>query len=331
MKKCLCLILFLLAAFMLAGCNKTTKDKSLYGKYPDAILKAISEKKEINKSYRDLTTDDLAKAKIFYFEREYDKDYIDKKYGLEQGKTYDFSILGKMPNLRNIYFHYGNEIHVKSYDFLKDLKNLEILTVENIDDNDIKYIKNIKSLKYLDIFDSKITSIDFLKNLSQLEMLHIDGTPTINDYGPLKYLKNTHSIMLTNNDITDERFSTIPDLNTVTSLDLSKNNINTIFRFPLLPNLEALQLSSNNIKSLDLSSAHISKLEGLYIDDTDISDINDIKGADSIEYINLLDTKINRLSPLNDYKNLETIYVNKSNIIDMDQLKNKNIKIYNSL
>lgn len=94
----------------------------LYGKYPDPILKVIGDNPDVQKDYKEVTSDDLNKIKSFAYYRN-NGDYPDESfYGFEANKVYDFSILLDMPNMTELDISYGDNIRLKDYSIQNSLK-----------------------------------------------------------------------------------------------------------------------------------------------------------------------------------------------------------------
>lgn len=307
---------------------KSKDNELLFGKYPEPILIAIGENNDVKKEYKELTRGDLKKIKHLSFNKEYGFSYISKKYGFEENKEYDFSLILEMPNLETLSLEFGNSnIRLKDYSVLKKLNHLKTLTISNIHDSDINNITSIKSLEWLSISYSDITKISFLENYGPLKVFTLNYCYNIKNFDELRYLKNIELINLSNMNIIEKELSTFPDIPTLKSLGLAGNNLSNITDFPILTNLESLTLSENPLKNIKIPSNNLPKIKYIGISKTLISDANKIKGMDNIEVIYMYDTKITKVAPFKKYKNLKSINTKLADIDDKETLDGTNILI----
>ena len=337
-------LLVLMCTLFIIGCNaqhdsnlsnissEEDEDELLYGKYPEPVLIAIGENPDVNKNYKELTKDDLKKVTILFFQNDFhfetDKNYPDKKYGFEDGKKYDFSILLEMPNLTVLDIDLGENIKLEDYSILKKLSKLERLYVGNVNDDDVINIAGLTSLKELNICNSKdLTSIEFLSNMEQLTFFGLYKVPNINDYQPLKHLTNVNEVHLINNELTQKDVNTFPDMDSIESLYISDNKIEYLNNFPKMEELQFLILSNNPLTEINILPDKIPNLKHLDLRSTKVSDLNKLSGVSSIESINLWDTGVKRISPLKEYKNLKYIKISPNNIEDLDVYKNSSVEV----
>jgi hypothetical protein len=337
MKKIILFICLIGMTVFLTGCytSDTSSNKKgqkveselLYGKYPEPLVKGVAMNPDVNKNYKEVTMDDLKKVRNFHFVRQLDENYPDKEYGFKDNEEYDFSIILEMPNLTDLEIDLGPNIRLKDYSILKRIKGLQTLIIGNIGDSDIDNIIGLDSLNWLIISNSSITNIEFLKSLSQLTLFGLDKTPNVRNFKPLEYLTKVDQVNLTNSNFTENEIGTIPDIETLTCLSLYNNNIKKIEQLPQMENLEVLEISRNPLTGINIPATKLPDLKYLGLDDTDISDLKELKGVENIDTICLRRTKVKLLSPIRDYKNLKYIYVNVDNIKDKDIFKGANIDI----
>lgn len=308
--------------------SQSKDDEILYGKYPEPILIAIGENNDVKKNYKEVTISDLKKITNLNFERESDKECVNKKYGFKENEEYDFSIILGMPNLESLSIDFGNyKIRLKDYSILQKLDNLKNLTISNIHDSDMENITAIKSLEWLSISYSDIANISFLENYSLLKEFTLNNCYHIKNFGLLKYLKNINLINLSKMNITEKELSTFPDIPTLKSLGLAGNNLSNITYFPILTNLESLTLGENPLKNIMIPSNSLPKIKYLGISKTLMSDVNKINGMDNIEEIYMYNTKITKVEPFKKYKNLKRINTELAIIEDKETLDGTSILI----
>lgn len=102
---------------------------------------------------------------------------------------------------------------------LKDLHNLQRLTLEGTSIVNIKPLANLKNLELLNFMSASITDIKPLKNLTQLERLSIQYTQ-VSDIEPVKHLVN------------------------LKELDIRKSPVHSLEPIKELPNLQRLSIDN---------------------------------------------------------------------------------------
>ncbi|KPU46388.1 internalin-A precursor [Oxobacter pfennigii] len=325
MKKIIILV-SLCTSLLLSSCHSNDSEL-LYGKYPEPLLIAVGVNPNVNKDYKELTREDLKKVLNFHFIKMDDEGQPLEQYGFEDNKEYDFSIILEMPNMTHLDIDLGREIRLKDYSILKKLHNLESLRIGNITDKDIENIIGLNSLDSLSIVHSKITNIDFLKNLNQLDSFYLYDVPDVQNFNPLKYLKNVRAINIVNCDVSEVQLDTIPDMTTLQFMSLSVNNIKNIVKFPKMANLQYLSLVNNPLINFNIPSDTLPNLKSLTLDGTLITDADNINGVDSIEMIYLFRTGIKRVAPLKKFKNLKTVYCDENIIEDEEYMESLGINV----
>lgn len=179
----------------------------------------------------------------------------------------DISSLEKLKSLKHLNLYY-NKANISS---LKNLTQLEFLSLgENkiSDISDLKYLENLRSLilRFNEVSD--ISSLKFIENLEYLDL----ASNKISDIQILSELKNLQSLYLGNNrEIRD--FSILGELKNLQYLHL-KNNVRDISFLNLLKQLHTLDLSGNHrIESFSVLE-QMTNLKTLGLYGTNISDIS---------------------------------------------------------
>ena len=202
--------------------------------------------------------------------------------------------------------------------YLKELKNLNHLSLENNNINNITHLKDLKNLTYLDLSNNQISNILHLKELKNLSDLSLNNNQ-IEDISHLKELKNLINLNLEINDISD--ISHLKNLKQLTNLNLSSNYISDISTLKELKNLIKLNIRKNII--LDISSLKdLSKIKKLEIDFNKVSDVSYLKNLTKLENLDLSYNKIADISDLKTLKNLTKLWLNNNQIEDISCLIN---------
>ena len=111
--------------------------------------------------------------------------------------TEDFSPIEKCVNLKKLVL---SDTNVTDISFLKNLTELEYLTIENTNPEEYDKIGCCTKLKYLHISNTDITDLSFLKNLNELERLEIVGIDNAEDYSVLLEMPSLKHIYMSPKD-----------------------------------------------------------------------------------------------------------------------------------
>jgi Leucine Rich repeats (2 copies) len=211
------LITLLIILGVLNGCeanektlSEFTQDHYQMEKLSPVILESLS--KSINKPVQDIKVEDFLNIE----ELSLDSDSLPLE---QKDEKIDLSVLSKMKKLKNLSL---NKINVKDYLFLKDLNELEYLSITgfredqllalnssklislSLDEGDLsnlKILQNSKSLKHLSIRNNKIKDLSFIQ-LPNLTFLDVSNNP-ITSINFVKELPNLVRLQIMNAPITD--------------------------------------------------------------------------------------------------------------------------------
>lgn len=214
----------------------------------------------------------------FNFEREESLDFKSQNNGIKNNIhsiPYEIKFLTKLKSLllngdRNSKGE--KKWSVKDLSALKNLKQLQQLSVSATYIRDLSPLRDLNQMKYLDVSETIVDDLSPLENLLELQKLVIYHT-TISDLMPLKKLKNLKHLYASNTPIKDIR-------------SLSK-----------LDKLQLLVLYNTKIKYLD-SLVNLKNLQQLFISSTRIRDLSPLKNLQNLEEIHLSSTLVSDLSPL---------------------------------
>ncbi len=181
-------------------------------------------------------------------------------------------------------------------DPLKDLKNLESLTLDNNDLNGTipMWSPYLTHLSYLNLMSNRFTSFGTdLFNLSDLETLTLNSNALSGEIPDALYsLSSLKSLRLENNNLNGTLSDKIGQLNKLTYLDLSKNNLTGSIPATIgnLTSLHIISLSGNQFKGVIPSTiGNLTMLESIYLDNNRLyGTIPSTIGNDTnITYLNL--------------------------------------------
>ncbi|KAB2496945.1 leucine-rich repeat domain-containing protein [Bacillus cereus] len=190
-----------------------------------------------------------------------------------------------------------------SLPFLDTIMNSTVTIFYNVFKN--KPIDNKVSYK-------KLLSETQLKNtLAKKEIIG-----TIENVFPDKRLAN---IIASTLDKKTEYSVNKEELETLTSLFLSKYNVKNLSGLEYLINLHTLDLSDNQISDISPLSSLL-HLSTLYLARNQISDISPLSGLLHLKLLDLSDNRISDVSPLSSLLHLSTLYSARNQISDISPL-----------
>jgi internalin A len=178
-------------------------------------------------------------------------------------------------------FNQLNELKVN-----KSLTNLNYLSLRSNNVSNIEFISKFTGLTILDLANNFITDIDILKNMTNLIHLNLSFNQ-IENVSVLKHLNNLSSLLISHNKIYDlnsiknvhslirieanynqlTNIDVIKHLTRLIIVELSNNRIEFVddYLFDELFSLRRLEMSSNRIKTLKLTSNNMSNINFLNI------------------------------------------------------------------
>ncbi|MBE6761572.1 MAG: TIR domain-containing protein [Ruminococcaceae bacterium] len=164
-----------------------------------------------------------------------------------------------------------NNIHSKSFDWLKKFTKLRTIYIDNTGIDNLEYCLGMPYLVTLSANDNKIKNLDGLANTSVLERVYLANNQ-INDISILENSASTlkklnadnnkisdatvlskcaglNQISMNNNELTSVSWS--KELNELTHLYLSDNNINSLDGITQSTKLVSLNISKNKLSKVD--------------------------------------------------------------------------------
>lgn len=169
---------------------------------------------------------------------------------IEEDLTYnsmtDLSVLKEMKNLESLSLEYGNLTTLSGIETLGKLKSLKIGRTEL---SDISAVSGLSNLEYLQLDSNRISDITPLSNMTGVEMIYLSDN-SISDISPLANLTGLESLNLNDNSISD--ISPLSGLTKLNYLHLRNNNItdySPVYALPLTY-IEVSGLSEAEIDNL---------------------------------------------------------------------------------
>ncbi|GEC88712.1 leucine-rich repeat domain-containing protein [Brevibacillus brevis] len=254
MKKWITLLIIL---GVLSGCeaneknlNEFTQERYQMEKLSPVLLESLS--KSINKPVQDIKVEDFLNIEELTLDTD--------SFPLEQkDEKIDLSVLSKMKKLKNLSL---NKINAKDYLFLKDLNELEYLSITGFREDQLPALNNSKLIS-LSLDEGDLSSLRILENSKSVTQLSIR-----------------------NNKINDLSFIQLPNL---TFLDVSNNPIPSINFVKELPNLVRLQIMNAPITDI-AAVQYTPKLNYLDIRGTKVTSIHPLINLEELAIL-LVDRK----------------------------------------
>ncbi len=150
--------------------------------------------------------------------------------------TIDFRPLENLAGFKQLYIERTPIATLKS---LRQLKNLEILSLSYTQVSDLGQITGMKSLKELVFFHTPVSNLKPVSNLVNLEVLDIRGTAVTN-LEPLRNLSNLKNLFLSETKISN--LEPLANMINLEILDLQVTLVSDLEPLKILTNLKSLYI-----------------------------------------------------------------------------------------
>lgn len=184
---------------------------------------------------------------------------------------------------------------------IKDLRNLESLTVSNCNITQIEGLEKLQKLRTINFSVNYIESIDGLENLENLILLNLMENH-IKSIKRLDNLKKLKTLNLHNNCISE--IQGLSQLKILEQLCISCNKIEKIKGLLNLPNLKSLDLSMNIISVI----GGLKELKNLETLDLDCNLIEKIEGLNNLQKLKKISLNSNSITKIEGFENLKNLY-----------------------
>ena len=228
---------------------------------------------------------------------------LEKLELVECKSIFDLASIGHLTHLRHLNLKGNSEI--RNLPALAHLVNLETLNFNRCNISDLSSIRNLINLRELHLGRSKVTDLSALNQLCHLEHLSLIHCDKINDITPLSNNKRLKFLSLRGCAGTTTGFSALNQLTNIETLDLrGVHNLNTLDFVYHMPRIHTLRFGGHKINNKELKKLSAQKtLKHLSISSS--------RGNECI-------TDISALSSLNE---LQTLYLNLNNFVNLTPLK----------
>lgn len=241
------------------------------------------------------------------------------------------NILNTLPNLKRLMLYAGDKI-----DFSKGFIRLNELYIQNNEDLDESKLnlRNLKQIERISVTGCSIEDVNFIEGLSTLLVLNISGN-SIKDISVIESLSNLMGLDISNNMVCD--FSPISKMVKLTQLYLNNTAIKDFSILDNLDNLKILEVMGSNIEDISTLS-NVDRFVRLDLSNNKIRDLTPLgekpKGRvkvldqrielDEIE-INIGDTFTYNAPPILDNKGVN---INRNGTVELRDEKGNYVSQY---
>lgn len=243
-----------------------------------------------------------------------------------------------LTTVRTLVLNHRDRVDLTGLEHLVNLESLE-LTGNTI--GDIGPLAHLIHLQYLDLSDNRVQDLSPLSKLEQLRHLNIANnlvvslTPVssltnltslnadnnaIESLAPLAALINMGELNVANNRIAD--LGPLASLVKLRKLDVHHNQLDSMSGIAGMNRLTRLDITNNRIASLE-PLGNATNLRVLRADDNPVTALAPLSGLQRLEVLRLSTTRFHGdLTPIGGLSRLRTLYVPRSDIVNVEPLGN---------
>ena len=231
-------------------------------------------------------------------------------------------IFNKILTLKDLYIDTEYTIDLTP---IKNLRNLEVLTVNNNYIKDIRFLESLNKLKevsfnvtrgfdFFSLENNYLTDINPLRNLINLQSLKI--VTASNDLNPISELLNLKKLNLTL--LKESSLTSLSDLHNLNELSIALND-NSQFDLNFLNSLNNIKYLKINYRKLNIQTLpSLKKLTILDLSKQKLKNITTIEKFDNLEELDLSNNAIYDIIPLARIKSLKKIIIYQNPILQKD-------------
>lgn len=245
-------------------------------------------------------------------------EYID----FSNNKMIDFNGIEKFDNLKTLFLTNNNIYNIESFPLMSKLEELDLSRNQITNYSNLAGIKTLKKLNIAN--NGGVIDLKSVSNIKSLADLDLSGDE-VKDYTSLGKLNSLKYLNISEQKNTD--FKTIPLMNNLEELNISKNNLgySNVYLIKILEqlkNLEKIDLSGNYIKSLYMLTNNYPVLFDFFAKDKKANEIEPI--FKQLEELNVSGNSLENLYALayyQDLKSLDISYNKPDNLYPLSYLK----------
>ena len=245
-----------------------------------------------------------------------------KKLSFGRVRIPTLEIFNKILTLKDLYIDTEYTIDLTP---IKNLKNLEVLAVNNNYIKDIRFLESLNKLKevsfnvtrgfdFFSLEDNYLTDINPLRNLINLQSLKI--VTASNDLNPISELLNLKKLNLTL--LKESSLTSLSYLHNLNELSIALNE-NSQFDLNFLNSLNNIKYLKINYRKLNIQTLpSLKKLTILDLSKQKLKNITTIEKFDNLEELDLSNNAIYDIIPLARIKSLKKIIIYENPILQKD-------------
>lgn len=201
----------------------------------------------------------------------------------------DFSALEKLAELEEIWLHFTK---IKNTNSMRDMSRMKFLRMTWCPElSDISGIADMKNLELLSIEESQVQDLSVLENLTSLRDLNLSEIKAT-DFSSVKNCRELRDLDISENQVDD--FSFLAELKNLTHLYLQKTNFNDLNLLSGMTQMKYLNISQTSISDIAPLSS-LKKIEQLYLEECRVSDLTVLSNFQDLNYLMLNENEYKEL------------------------------------
>lgn len=204
---------------------------------------------------------------------------------------------------------------VASANFLKCLKNLEVVSFVGCPIEDVSCLSDASSMKKLCLSDTQVTNIDAVSRFEGLRSIDLEYSPvedisSLSQCVDLKYL-DVASTRVSN-------LSALSRLRNIETISMQNTEISDI-SFVCPEKLEFVNAAGTGIRNVDILRS-ASRLFMLFITNTKVEDLSPLSECFSLEFLAAGFTSVKDISPVSRLSKLRWLVIDRTPVSDISML-----------
>lgn len=238
---------------------------------------------------------------------------------------------GSLASLQMLFLgNYSPEIKLQSKISIPRLQNLQKLEIQaaGLVGFASGSFENIENLKSLDVSTNFLSSMPNVSKATSLEYLSVANNQLRGRvWEEIRDLDKLVLLNLSRNALTNISVTALAQNKRLSFVDLSWNKLNTLPTMSVLNNVKMLNLSNNNINSIDYQPYKLpSNLVQLNLHNNNISSLN-VSAFKHLQHLEVLDLSSNQISQIDGYitiPNLWKLNISNNDLIHMPTFQEGN-------
>ena len=229
--------------------------------------------------------------------------------------------LQQFPNLESLTIRglEDNGSLVKDLAPLRNLVNLEFLSIPSANIDEIIFLSKLTKLRTLDLSNNHITDLSYLIFMEKLRILRLDyqAPNFITDISPLTYISNLQNVSLRGNKITD--LTPFTSSRNLYNLNIRDNRVTSLQPLINLKQIYNIDFSINLIQDIT-PLASLGKLSGVAGSLNKLTNITALTELENIVAVDFRANYIVDVAPFGNMKNIAGLQLDRNYITDIESI-----------